>query len=68
MGDFHQDTWDGLRAKGHTVGPVYVQDGQGGAPAHQFVTVDGVAMPVEWAADLNAGRVSLPEIVERVKS
>ena len=64
---FHQDTWDGLRLKGHTVGAVYTQPGLDGHSPHQFVRVDNVAMPIEWAIDLNAGRVTLNAIASRLK-
>jgi hypothetical protein len=64
--DFHSETLDGLRAKGYSVGAAYIQAAQDGTSAHLFVTVADTAMPVEWAADLNAGRTTLAEIASRL--
>jgi hypothetical protein len=60
--EFHKKTIDGLRAKKYDVGQLYIQSGADGLSAHQFITVNGIAMPIEVAADLNRGRVTLIEI------
>ncbi len=62
MDDFHKPTLDGLRAKNFEVGETYPQSAQDEMSVHYFVSVDGVHMPVEYARDLNLGRVTFAEI------
>jgi hypothetical protein len=55
--EFHKETIEGLKAKEYTVGRLYAaEDG------HQFISVNGLHMPIEWARDMNLGRVTLAEI------
>ena len=65
--DPFKDALDGLKAKGHAVGPTVVKYGQDSFSAPQYVTVDGVEMPITWTVDLNDGRVTLAEIAQRLK-
>jgi hypothetical protein len=61
---FHQETFDGLRERGYAVGPFSCRLSEDGQSAHHFVTVDGTEMPVEWARELHAGRVTFAEIAD----
>jgi len=60
--DAMKPTFDGLRAKGHTIDDIYVQAGVAQAGAQHYVVVSGVAMPYRDATALNRGWVSLDEI------
>lgn len=60
--DFDNETFDSLRAKGYEVGALYMQAAEDGRSAPQFISVNGVHMPIEWARDMNSARVTLAEI------
>jgi hypothetical protein len=64
--EFHKDTIDGLRAKEYQVGPLFIRAESDGLSAHQFITVNGIDMPIELAADLSTGRKTLAEIGARI--
>jgi hypothetical protein len=61
--DFSKEAMDGLRAKGFTVGELYIQASAADVnSAPQFISVNGVHMPIKWAIDMNSGLVTLAEI------
>jgi len=60
--DFSKEAMDGLRAKGFTVGELYIKAAADGISAPQFISVNGVHMPIKWACDMDCGRVTLGEI------
>lgn len=66
--DFRKEIFDGLRSKGFDVGPEYVQTLKDGWARHHFVSINGIAMPVEFASYLNRGLVSLKEIAASLES
>lgn len=64
--DLDKETFDCLRAKRYEVGPLYMIAAADGHSAPQFISVNGVHMPIEWARDMNRGRVTLAEIETHV--
>ena len=60
--DFNQQLWDSLRAKGFTVGDVYVQEGVGPQSGRMYVVIDGISMSFADARALDRGLVTLSEI------
>lgn len=60
--DFSKDAIDGLRAKGFTVGELYIRAAADGISAPHFISVNGVHMPIQYACDMNRGLVTLADI------
>lgn len=62
--DVNQPTWNGLRAKGHSIDDFYVQSGVGQTGGRMHVVVNGVAMTFEDARALDRGLVTLDQIAK----
>ncbi len=60
--DPHKQTMDNLRKKGHVIGRSYIQSGADYGSGHLFAIIDGIGMPVEYASELDSGRMTLEQI------
>ncbi len=60
--DFHGAMLDSLRAKGFKVGSPYIQAGASPGSGHLCVVINEIAVPIELARDLDAGRLRLEDL------